>query len=211
MCVARRILQRLALGLAALGLSILPASASRVGAPSSTFSPLGPETSVPYGWVDFCQRYGGECDEAQAEPEAIELTPAVFQKIQKVNAAINAGIAPMSDNEHAGVPDAWDYPGDGKGDCEDYALLKRRTLIEAGFPRAALLMTVVKDERGEGHSVLMVRTDHGDFVLDNLADEVKAWSRLPYRFVKRQSQENQNVWVAIGAPTTAPMYVSNRP
>jgi predicted transglutaminase-like cysteine proteinase len=86
--------------------------------------------------------------------------------------------------------------------------MKRRVLMELGFPRAALLMAVVKDEHGDGHSVLMARTSHGDFVLDNLADEVKPWSRTPYRFVKRQSQENQNIWVSIGAPTAAPMYVA---
>jgi predicted transglutaminase-like cysteine proteinase len=76
-------------------------------------------------------------------------------------------------------------------------LLKRRSLIAAGFPRAALLITVVKQENGEGHSVLTVKTSLGDYVLDNLTDRVKPWSATPYRFVKRQSQENQNVWVAI--------------
>ena len=119
---------------------------------------------------------------------------------------INAHIQPIADAEHSGAPDAWDYPTDGKGDCEDYALLKRRTLIEAGFPRAALLMTVVKDGNGDGHSVLMARTSHGDYVLDNLADEVKPWTKTNYRFVKRQSQENQNVWVAIAPSDAASRY-----
>lgn len=209
MCISRRVLQGLAFALsfAAMSLSSHLASAG-ARLPVSSFSPLGPETSVPFGWVDFCQRYDGECDEARSASDEIDLTPAAFQRIQSVNAIVNDKVDPVSDTEHAGVPDAWDYPGDGKGDCEDYALLKRRMLMEAGFPRAALLMAVVKDAHGDGHSVLMVRTSRGDFVLDNLADEVKAWSRTPYRFVKRQSQENQNVWVAIGAPTSAPMYVA---
>ncbi|MGJ0506318.1 MAG: transglutaminase-like cysteine peptidase [Methylocystis sp.] len=207
MCVTRRILKALVFGFAALSLSSLPADAG-VRLPDSSLSPLGPETSVPFGWVDFCQRYGGECDEAPATPEAIVLTPAAFRKIETINVAVNAKVDPVTDAEHVGAPDAWDIPADGKGDCEDYALLKRRLLVEAGFPRAALLMTVVKDQHGDGHSVLMVRTSRGDFVLDNLIDEVKPWSRTPYRFVKRQSQENQNVWVSIGAPTSAPMYVA---
>ncbi len=207
MCVRRRVLKGLALGLAAFGLAVFPAWAG-ARPPASTLSPLGPETSIPFGWVDFCQRYGGECDETPGAPEAIELTPSAFRKLQAVNAEVNARIDPVSDSEHAGVPDAWDYPADNKGDCEDYALLKRRMLMQAGFPRSALLMTVVKDAHGDGHSVLMARTSGGDYVLDNLADEVKPWSKTPYRFVKRQSQENQNVWVAIGAPTSAPMYVA---
>jgi predicted transglutaminase-like cysteine proteinase len=210
MSVQRRVLQGLVLGFAALSLLVLPAKAgARVV--ESSLSPLGPETSIPFGWVDFCQRYAGECDETASAPEAIELTPAALRKIESVNKQINALIEPVADAEHAGAPDAWDYPVDGKGDCEDYALLKRRTLIEAGFPRAALLMTVVKDGNGDGHSVLMARTTHGDYVLDNLTNEVKAWTKTNYRFVKRQSQENQNVWVSIGAPTAAPMYVANRP
>ncbi|MGH6936443.1 MAG: transglutaminase-like cysteine peptidase, partial [Methylocella sp.] len=71
-----------------------------------------------------------------------------------------------------------------------------------------LLMTVVKDERDEGHAVLTVKTNAGEFVLDNMNDEVKPWDRTGYRFVKRQSQTDQNLWVQLGDPTAAPDYVS---
>ncbi|HEY8163702.1 MAG TPA: transglutaminase-like cysteine peptidase [Methylocystis sp.] len=207
MCLRRRVLQGLTLAVWALGLFVSPAySGARL--PVSSLAPLGPETSVPFGWVDFCQRYAGECDDASGPTRTIELTAVAFRKIASMNALVNNQIKPVSDASHAGVPDSWDYPEDGKGDCEDYALMKRRLLMRAGFPRGALLLAVVKDEHGDGHSVLMVRTSRGDFVLDNLEDDVKPWSKTPYRFVKRQSQENQNVWVAIGAPTSAPMYVA---
>jgi predicted transglutaminase-like cysteine proteinase len=206
MCV-HRISQRIFIVLAALVVSVASAWAG-ARPPASSFSPLGPETSIPFGWVDFCQRYGGECDNASRPAQTIELTAAAFRKIEDVNALVNNQIVPVSDAQHAGVPEAWDYPEDGKGDCEDFALMKRRLLMRAGFPRGALLLAVVKDEHGDGHSVLMVRTSRGDFVLDNLEDEVKPWAKTPYRFVKRQSQENQNVWVAVGAPTSAPMYVA---
>ena len=72
----------------------------------------------------------------------------------------------------------------------------------------ALLMTVVKDKNDEGHAVLTVKTDHGDYVLDNLTDDVKGWKQTGYRFVKRQSQTDMNTWVSIGPPTSAPAYVS---
>jgi predicted transglutaminase-like cysteine proteinase len=39
-------------------------------------------------------------------------------------------------------------------DCEDYVLLKRRMLMQAGWPREALLVTVVRDKKGDGHAVL---------------------------------------------------------
>jgi len=169
---------------------------------------VGSETTVPYGWIDFCQRYRGECaDDARAARD-FELTDAVFKKIQRINAYVNKTVAAVSDADHWGVVDQWDYPTDGKGDCEDFALLKRHMLIEEGFPRQALLMSVVKDKNGDGHAVLTVKTSRGEFVLDNMTDAVKLWTSTPYRFVKRQSQQNQNAWVAIGVPTSAPMYVS---
>jgi len=174
----------------------------------ATYASLGPSTSVPYGWVDFCQRYRGECADDERQALDIDLTPAAMRKIQRVNAWVNKSVTPMSDMEHWGVVDQWDYPTDGRGDCEDYALLKRKMLIEEGFPRQALLITVVKDKNGDGHAILTVKTSHGEYVLDNLADEVKPWNATAYRFVKRQSQTNQNVWVVIGPPTREPLYVS---
>lgn len=175
---------------------------------SATGAPVGAETTIPYGWVDFCARYRDECADDDRAPAEIALTPAALRRIAQVNAYVNAQIEPVSDKEQWGVIDRWDYPTDGAGDCEDYALLKRRMLIEAGFPRQALLLTVVKEQNGDGHSVLTVKTSRGDYVLDNLSAEVKPWTATPYRFVKRQSQTNPNVWVALGAPTSEPAYVS---
>jgi len=200
----------LALGLGGATLVAVNAT-SFAGVEAATYATLGAETSVPFGWVDFCQRYHGECQDVTREARDIELTAAAFRRISRINAWVNRNIDPVSDMDHWGAIDAWDYPTDGKGDCEDYALLKRRMLIEAGFPAEALLLTVVKEKNGDGHSVLTLKTNRGEYVLDNLADQVKPWTAAPYRFVKRQSQENPNVWVAIGAPTTAPPYVSNKP
>jgi predicted transglutaminase-like cysteine proteinase len=76
--------------------------------------------------------------------------------------------------------------------------------MEEGFPRSSLLVTVVRDERGDGHAVLTVKTNKGEFVLDNLRDGVRPWSESPYRFVKRQSQQDQNLWVDIGDFATGP-------
>ena len=58
-------------------------------------------------------------------------------------------------------------------------------------------MTVVSDERGEGHAVLTVRTSAGDFILDNKVDEVRIWNEAPYRFLERQSSLNPPFWVEI--------------
>ena len=56
-------------------------------------------------------------------------------------------------------------------------------LIQAGWPREALLITVVRDKKGEGHAVLTVKTDKGEFILDNQEDRNPALveDRLPLR------------------------------
>jgi predicted transglutaminase-like cysteine proteinase len=181
---------------------------SLAGPEAATFAAIGTETSVPFGWVDFCQRYPGECEDDDRITQNIDLTPAAYRKIQRINAWVNKSIEAVSDMDNWGAVDRWDYPTAGKGDCEDYALLKRRMLMEEGFPRQALLVTVVKEKNGDGHAILTIKTNRGEYVLDNLSDAPKAWTSAPYRFVKRQSQQNQNVWVAIGGPTSDPLYVS---
>ena len=199
-----------ALGLLVIGAMIyMPLQGATEAASGNVgFIAVGKRSLVPYGWVDFCSRYKGECETGQQEAMDVNLTPETLKIIRQVNAWVNGNIKPMSDMDHWGVIDQWDYPTDGFGDCEDYALLKRRLLMDEGFPRQALLMTIVKDEHGEGHAILTVKTNRGEYILDNLADEVKPWTQVPYRFVKRQSQTDQNVWLDIGPPTLAPLTVS---
>jgi predicted transglutaminase-like cysteine proteinase len=190
----------LAFGALLLGSAVAAQAASVAAAFEATYAAIGTQTTVPFGWVDFCQRYKGECDHGRAEPVDINLSAKALSEIDRVNKWVNAAVEPVSDMDHWGVADQWDYPSDKKGDCEDYALLKRRLLIGLGFPRQALLMTVVKDEHNDGHAILTLKTNHGEFVLDNLSSDIKAWNDTGYRFVKRQSQNDENVWVQVGAP-----------
>lgn len=171
------------------------------GAPSvprATAAMVGPETSIPYGWLDFCSRRPEECNVKPLPPADIKLTPDAWKTLDRVNRQVNRFIVPVSNYDHWGtVLDHWDYPTDGKGDCKVYALYKRKLLLDAGFPRQALLMTIVRDLDNNGHTILTVKTDRGDFVLDNLAEEIRPWSVTGYRYLKRQSQSDPNVWLAI--------------
>ena len=189
---------------------IAPAStaAAAPALPHASAAAVGGRTSVPYGWVDFCNRYASDCDVQPLDPVDIDLTPAAFRDIERIDRQVNAAVTPETDMDHWGVVDRWDYPTDGKGDCEDYALLKRKLLIHAGYPRQALLMTVVKDLDGEGHAILTVRTSRGDFVLDNLTDKVLPWSDTGYKFIKRQSQADPNLWQSIGTPAAGPQFTA---
>ncbi len=111
------------------------------------------------------------------------LTPKAWADWCKVNNWVNETVKPMTDLEHWGVVERWNYPDDGYGDCEDYVLLKRRMLIKAGWPREALLITVVRDKKGDGHAVLTVKTDSGEFILDNQENQIAGLGqdRLPLR------------------------------
>ena len=172
-------------------------------------TPLGLETSIPFGWVDFCQRHPEECQDNDQVAQDINLTSEALRKISQINVQVNKSIDPITDQDQWGVIDQWDFPSQGRGDCEDYALLKRQKLIESGFPKSALLLTVVKEQNGDGHSVLTLKTDRGDYVLDNLNNQVKPWNKTNYRFVKRQSQSSPNIWVAIETGSTVALYGVN--
>jgi predicted transglutaminase-like cysteine proteinase len=170
---------------------------------------VGEPTRAPIGWVEFCVRYKGECATKPSAPRDVVLTPKAWADMAKVNNWANDNIQPVTDLEHWGVVEQWDYPDDGKGDCEDYVLLKRRMLMQAGWPREALLITVVRDKRGDGHAVLTVKTNRGEFILDNQESEILPWNKTGYKFVKRQSQSDPNTWVALGTQSS-PATVSSR-
>ncbi len=135
-----------------------------------------------------------------AEPDKVELTPKLWRLVTATNVRINKEIEPVTDMDHWGVVERWDMAEDGRGDCEEYVLIKRKRLVEAGVPRRALRVVVVIDEENAGHAVLMLRTDKGDFILDNKRNAVLAWHQTGYVFVKRESQDRIG-WVALGSVT----------
>ena len=108
------------------------------------------------------------------------MTGASWRRLVSVNIAVNASVRPMNDFDIYGKDEVWAYPH-GAGDCEDYVLEKRRILMGKGMSPANLLITVVRKPDGEGHAVLTVRTNKGDFILDNLTDSVRQWDKTGYR------------------------------
>jgi predicted transglutaminase-like cysteine proteinase len=174
------------------------------------YAAVGDVTRPPIGWVEFCAEHASECKVAPSEPRNVVLTLRLWRELARINQTVNADIKPMTDLEHYGVVEKWAYPDDGYGDCEDYVLLKRRMLMEAGWPREALLITVVRETSGDGHAVLTVKTDRGDLVLDNQNEAIVLWSESGYRFVKRQSQSDPNVWVSLGDPRPSAATATSR-
>lgn len=159
-------------------------------------------------WSTFCQTRTHECTVNLSQPARIPLSPRVWAALTEVNEHVNTMILAVSDQDHWGVLDRWDYPDDGLGDCEDIQLLKRRLLVQAGLPQRAMRMTAVIDDQGQGHAVLMVLTDRGDFILDNKRNAVLPWRRTGYTYLKREGTYSK-AWVALG-DQPEPVFTANR-
>jgi predicted transglutaminase-like cysteine proteinase len=151
-------------------------------------------TSIPVGHAEFCKSHRDECRPNATVIPAVNLNEALWSQLLTVNAGVNQSVVPVSDEDLYQVAEFWTYPN-GYGDCEDIALEKRRELIAAGWPVSTLLMAVVRERNGDGHAVLMVRTDRGDLVLDNQEGTIRVWNETPYHYIKRQSQADAGQWV----------------
>ena len=196
-CITVSIVTIVAAGLAAFGMTGAVGAQTLTALPTSTSKLAGRGQANPTpASIDFCRRMPTECKIDPAEPAVIALTPDVWQTLVAVNRAVNKRIKPITDLKHWGVIDRWDFPDDGLGDCEDYQILKRKLLADRGLPRRAMRMTVVRDGKGEGHAVLMIRTDRGDFILDNQRAAILPWKGTRYVFVKREGQTSQ-AWVSL--------------
>jgi predicted transglutaminase-like cysteine proteinase len=97
------------------------------------------------------------------------LSPS--EQLIRVNDYANAAIVYVEDKQAFGKADYWATPAQslkGRGDCEDYALLKYASLRSLGFAEADMRLVVLNDlKRGLGHAVLSVKLGADTFILDN--------------------------------------------
>lgn len=182
-------------GAVAAGVTVAgAATAGSTGTPvhGTEFGPTLP----PIGFVKFCASERNACRGGSKAPALVAANSEKWRLLDDINSYVNGKIAPVSDKDLYGVSENWAYPVDA-GDCEDYVLLKQRYLERLGIANGNLLITVVLDEKREGHAVLTVTTSEGDFVLDNRTNEIRRWDQTPYVFLKRQSRSNPTKWVAL--------------
>ncbi|MDH0612841.1 MULTISPECIES: transglutaminase-like cysteine peptidase [unclassified Agrobacterium] len=187
--LARALLFAVAAGL----MTAASAMAETKGSPSMV---TGGITSQPIGHYEFCQKYTDECNIRSKMTPPPRVTDYGWGVVREINTSVNATVVAMTDQEIYGKDEVWEYPTTA-GDCEDFVLLKRKKLIERGFSVADLLITVVRKPDGEGHAVLTLRTTDGDYILDNLTDDVKLWTDTNYTYLKRQASFNTGRWVSI--------------
>jgi len=191
---------RAAILFGSLAVSVVCAAPATASQPMQT----GGLTSQPIGHYEFCRANPVECNIRLRDRGPEHMNGALWKEIVAVNVGVNAAIKPVNDLDIYGKDEVWAYP-EGAGDCEDYVLEKRRDLMRQGLSLSNLLITVVRKPDGEGHAVLTVRTDKGDFILDNLTDSVRQWDATGYRFLKRQATNHTGRWVTIREGQSAPL------
>jgi len=168
-----------------------------------------PETLPPFGFKVFCMKNPQECRATPAQQgvqivgDAVRLTSERTHELERINQTVNASIIPAA--EAAGM-DQWQL-GVQYGDCEDFAIAKRHALIALGWPSASTLLSRVRTPRGDAHMVLMVRTDRGDLVLDNLRPDIRPMDATRYQWDLVQASYDPSRWVvpvgrlpALGSP-----------
>lgn len=170
-----------------LCLATAEANAGRVALLRSEPLPLGIEARVLSGYARFCLAKIADCI-IPTVVERVALTEQLLSDLIEVNKLVNGSVKYVQNYDiiHYGH-DRWSFPNNNEGDCEDFALEKRRLLEKRGVPRSALPIAVVKTSRGDWHAVLVIRTDKGDFVLDQRLPGVRPWKNTPYRYQWVQS------------------------
>lgn len=148
---------------------------------------------TPLGYVMFCMNNAAQCG-AVAGKRRVTLDDKTWAMLGEVNREVNRRIAP---DESKGFYD-WSLTTTA-GNCNDYAVQKRKELIDRGIPASALSLSVVVTRKNIGHLILTVRTDRGDYVLDNLRQSIVTWNKTGYRWVRVQSHNNPNQWVKVSS------------
>lgn len=179
------------------------------GVPESDWMVESEVVTAPKGYRTMCQTQPALCEPDKASQQMVKV-PASFttgqsteeakqemwEKLVDVNDSINWKISPASDKDIFGTPDVWTMPR-RYGDCEDYAIAKKWELLRLGFKPEQLLYAVVEGKLSPYHAVLVVRTEWGTYVLDNMEKDVLPWRETGYTWVIRQSTQDPSKWVKL--------------
>ena len=154
----------------------------------------------PFAYTHFCVRYADDCrvhNRQFRRPHPVALTTERRHDLIEVNARVNREITPKHYVNNTSF-DTWRIAPHA-GDCNDFAVTKRHELLARGWPSRALLLSEVVTSWGEHHLVLVVRTQHQDYVLDNLNANIRPWSRAPYLWVRAQDPYEPALWASVKA------------
>ncbi|MCA0906648.1 transglutaminase-like cysteine peptidase [Ruegeria marisrubri] len=176
-----------------LGVCIL-AVAPVAHASGNGFIPSVASSPPPSGAANLCAEYKWAC----AEKRSVSMSSQQELKVvEQVNRRVNRSTREVTDQSQYKMTERWALPTDRGGDCEDFALLKKRDLIHAGVDPSKLLIATVLDTRRVPHAVLVYRSSNGDLVLDNLTNRIKPWTATRYLFLRMQDPNRPGRWVGV--------------
>ena len=123
----------------------------------------------------------------------ITLTPQLKEQLRKVQKDANNAMDYQTDLDQFKVREYWTLPTEIgtklQGDCEDFALLKMKRLVDLGWPREELKLTTCWIEPANPqsyHCVLTVDTNEGTYNLDINFNDIILWNRTGYKWHKRE-------------------------
>lgn len=160
-------------------------------AQAEAFLPNKGNIAAPSGAREICSTYNWACAFSNAAP-LVDLS-----QLNKVNRKVNRAVRSISDEAQYRRADHWTLPSRRGGDCEDFALLKKRELVKLGYSPQNLMLTTVLDRRGNSHAVLIARTEQGDFVIDNLNNNIRPWQGTGYTFLRMQDPKSPKRWIRL--------------
>lgn len=115
----------------------------------------------------------------QAKLRRADAGPGLNEQemLARVNQWVNREIAYVSDDRNYRERDVWATAEEtiarGSGDCEDFAILKMHMLRAAGVAAERMKLVLLRDLAANAdHAVLLVQTDAGKVVLDNVTDRL---------------------------------------
>lgn len=179
-------------------------------------------------FVEWAERESPIMSPMHASPEIIKMNVAKFSYMAVANSAVNRLVVYRRD-----VKDKWRLPREENGiivgDCEDYSLGKMKMLVEAGWPRGALRLTICdvitfdvsepsnlylkrpRKRKVQRHAVLQIETDHGTWVLDNRFWKPRLWERMiGYVWLCRELPGTDDTWELLRERRAGP-YVQREP
>ncbi|MGB3313792.1 MAG: transglutaminase-like cysteine peptidase [Albidovulum sp.] len=191
----RRIAARLAKLSLVVALGFAAPGAPEAAQPQSTSHIVARKAiTAPQGATALCRDHAWAC---RTTGGGSLPDRSVLKVAGQVNSMVNRRVRSVSDRQQYGLEEVWALPTRRGGDCEDFALLKKKELIAAGMRPQDLLIATVLDRNRGSHAVLVLRTSSGDYVLDNLRNRIMPWRETGYSFIRMQNPQRPNRWVAV--------------
>lgn len=150
------------------------------------------QVAPPSGARSLCQNYNWACTSSK---RAVTSSAPESAIVKKVNLQINRSVREVSDQSQYQRVEHWALPTSLGGDCEDFALIKKQELQRYGVDPKRLLLATVLDINRNSHAVLVYRTTKGDFVLDNVTNDIRRWHDTGYIFLRMQDPTEPRRWV----------------